>query len=180
MVNKLKSNPEKGLRTVSIDFAGKNRQLKYVHTVIGDFENEANQVLRVQRAIEQGTMLFADRIMDGWLGNAKIFSMAIRYGLMHEATKEDPITSDIVDVAIDSYIEAGGSKKDLTRAIVTAYSYATNPSSVASLQRSWKISDDRQTFLTDLENQRMDVAEKAIAEARAKKIDGSPSKDLPS
>jgi hypothetical protein len=97
------------------------------------------------------------------------------YGLKHESTKDDPITIEIVDAAIDSFIEAGGSKLELTRAIVTAYRYATNPSSVASLKRSWQISDDRQEFLTKADNERMETIEKAIAEARAKPIPGSPS-----
>jgi hypothetical protein len=64
---------------------------------------------------------------------------------------------------------------ELTRAIITAYRYATNPSTVASLKRSWQISDERQTFLTEAENQAMDSMEKAIQDAKAKQIIGSQS-----
>jgi len=172
-----KSNPEKGLRTVTIEFAGKTRTLKFTHSVIGDFEAQANAILRSQHAIEPGTMYFAERIMDMWLGNARIFSQALYHGMKHE--DKDLSLADI-DAAIDSFIEDGGNKQDLIQSIITAYRYATNPSSVASLQRSWQISKDRQTFLTQSENEAMDATEKAIAAAMAKQTPGSPSSGLPS
>jgi hypothetical protein len=165
MATKSKSNPEKGLRTVSIEFGGKIRTLKYPHAIIGDFEAAANAILREQRAIEPGVMLFADRIMLGWLENAKIFSLALTYGL-----KED--SPDNVDAAIDSFIEAGGSKRDLIRNIITAYRYASDPSSVASLMRNWKLSDDRQSFLTKAENEAMDTMEAAILKAKSQDAKG--------
>jgi len=174
MSKSTKSNPEKGLRTVSIEFADKTRQLKFGHTSIGDFESEANAILRVDGVIAPGNMLFADRIMDGWLGNARIFSQALYHGLKHE--DKDLSLADI-DVAIDSFIEDGGLKQDLVRAIITAYRYATNPSSLASLKRNWKISDDRQMFLTEADNEFMDNQEKIIADAKAKAIPGLPSTD---
>ncbi|MCK9571466.1 hypothetical protein M0R72_21130 [Candidatus Pacearchaeota archaeon] len=174
-----KSNPEKGLRTVSIEFGGKTRTLKFTHSAIGDFENAANSILRNSQIIESGKMIFADGIMEGWLGNARIFSLSLMYGLKHESTKDDPITIEIVDAAIDSYIEAGGSKLDLTRAIITAYRYATNPSSVASLKRSWQISDDRMKFNTQAEIEGMERMEKIIADAKAKATPGLPSTDSP-
>jgi hypothetical protein len=176
MVNK-KNNPEKGLRTVTIEFSGKTRQLHFGHKAIGKFEEDANIILRSMQVIEPGNMLFADRIMDGWLGNARIFSQALYYGLKHE---DKDLSLDIIDAAIDSFIEAGGQKQDLVRAIITAYRYATNPSTVASLQRSWQISNDRQAILTASENEYMDTVEKAIQDAKAKKTDGLPSSDSPS
>lgn len=176
-MSKSKSNPEKGLRTVTIDFAGKSRQLKFTHSVIGDFEAQANAILREQRAIEPGNMLFAERIMDMWLGNARILSQALFYGLKHE---DKDLSLDDIDGAIDTYIESGGQKLELVQAIITAYRYATNPSSVASLQRSWQISKDRQAILTASENEYMDTVEKAIQDAKAKKTDGSLLNDSPS
>ena len=175
-----KSNPEKGLRTVSIEFGGRTRQLKFGHTILGDFEAEANQVLRSQGVIGRGDMIFADTLMSTWLGNAKIFSNALLHGLKHESTKEDPITIETIDAAIDDYLEAGKPKIDLTRAIIRAHKLATDPSSLASLERNWKISDDRQTFLTKAQNEFMDNQEKIIADAKAKATLGSPSTDLPS
>ena len=172
-----KSNPEKGLRTVTIEFAGKTRQLKFTHSVIGDFEAQANAILRAQQAIEPGTMYFAERIMDMWLGNARIFSQALYHGLKRE---DKELSLADIDAAIDSFIEEGGNKQDLIQSIITAYRLATNPFSVASLQRSWQISKDRQAILTASENEYMDTVEKAIQEATAKKTDGSPSSGLPS
>lgn len=172
-----KSSPEKGLRTVTIEFAGKTRQIKFTHSVIGDFEAQANGILRGMQVIEPGNMIFAERIMDMWLGNARIFSQALYFGLKHE---DKDLSLDIIDTAIDAFIEAGGQKQDLVRAIITAYRYATNPSSVASLTRSWQISDDRQAILTVSENEYMDTVEKALLEAKAKQTPGSPSSDLPS
>jgi hypothetical protein len=168
MSKQSKSNPEKGQRTVSIDFGGKQRTLKFGHEAIGNFEAEANDILRSQKAIESGNMVFAEGIMTNWIGNAKIFSMALRYGLIDDMP-------DNIGAAIDSFIENGGSKLELTRAIITAYRYATNPSTVASLKRSWQISDERQTFLTEAENQAMDSMETAIQDAKAKQIIGSQS-----
>lgn len=173
MSKSTKSNPEKGLRTVQIDFGGKNRQLKFGHTAIGDFEAEANQVLRSQRVIEPGNMVFADGLMSMWLGNAKVFSLALKYALIND-------TPENIDVAIDEYIGSGKSKLDLTREIIRAYRLATDPSSLASTERNWKISDDRQEFLTKADNERMDATEKAIADAKAKSIPGLPSTDSPS
>jgi hypothetical protein len=173
MAKPTKSNPEKGLRTVSIDFGGKQRTLRYGHTAIGDFEADANQVLRAQKAVEPGGMIFADGIISNWLGNAKIFGLALKYGLSEDLPEN-------IDAAIDSFIEAGGSKLELTRAIITAYQYATNPSTVASLMRRWQISDDRQEFLAKADNEFLDKQEKIIAEARAKLIPGLPSTDLES
>jgi len=170
MVTKSKSNPEKGLRTVSIEFGGKQRTLKFGHTSIGNFEKEANDILRAQKVIEPGNMLFADGIMQNWLGNARIFSLALETGL------KDDLPEDI-DAAIDSYIEAGGSKLELTRAIITAYRYATNPSTVASLTRSWKISDDRMKFNSQAEIEGMERMEKIISDAKAKSTPGLPSTD---
>lgn len=171
-----KSNPEKGLRTVTIEFAGKTRQLKYTHPVIGDFENVANSILRSAQVISEGKMLFADGIMDGWLGNARILSYALLYGLKHE---DKELSLGTIDGAIDSFIEAGGNKQDLIRAIITAYRYATNPSSLVSMMRNWKISDDRLEILTQAENEKITTIERAIVDVRAKMIPGSPSTESP-
>lgn len=168
-----KSNPGKGLRTVSIEFGGKTRNLKFGHTSIGRFEAAANEILRSMGVIEPGSMIFADGIMQSWTGNAQILSLALQY-----ATLDDPVEN--MDSAIDSYIEAGGSKRDLIRQIITAYRYAVDPSSVASLHRNWKISDDRQEYLTKAENEAMDTMETAIRkakeqDAKGKTTDGSAS-----
>jgi hypothetical protein len=168
-----KPNPEKGLRTVSIEFGGKTRTLKFGHAAIGDFEAEANQILRQQKAVEPGNMVFADGIMQTWLGNAKIFSMALRYAMLNDLPEN-------IDAAIDSYIEAGNSKLELTRAVIRAYRMATDPSSLASLERNWKISDDRQKVLTEADNERLTTIEKAIADVQAKQTPGIPSTDSPS
>ena len=173
MSKSTKPNPEKGLRTVSIEFGGKPRQLKFGHAAIGNFEADANQVIRSQNVIETGNMVFADGLMHAWLGNAKVFGLAIKYALTDDMPEN-------IDAAIDEYIAAGKSKLDLTREIIRAYRMATDPSSLASLERNWKISDDRQEFLTKADNERMEAIEKAIAEAKAKQIPGLPSTDSPS
>lgn len=173
MSKSTKPNPEKGLRTVSIEFGGKTRTLKFGHTTIGDFEADANQILRAQKAIDPGNMVFADGIMQSWLGNARIFSLALRYGLADDLPEK-------IDDAIDSYIEAGNSKLELTRAIIRAYRMATDPSSLASLERNWKISDDRMRFNTQAEIEGMERMEKIIADAKAKSTPGIPSTDSPS
>lgn len=169
-----KTNPEKGLRTVQINFAGKQRTLKYSHSARGNFEADANQVLRAQGALKDG-MIFADSLMMGWLGNAKILSLALRYALIGEA---DPVQD--IDAAIDSFIEDGGKEVELVRDIITAYRYATDPSSVASLQRSWQISEERQKFLTEAENKAMDSLEKTIADAKAAQTLGTSPTEKPS
>lgn len=168
-----KSNPDKGLRAVSIDFAGKTRDIKFSHAAIGRFEEECNSVLQAVGAVKPGMMIFADGIMESWLGNAKIFSLALYHGLARELSLEE------IDSAIDDYIDAGGKKLDLLRAIIRAYTLATNPSSLAFLERNWKISDERKAMLTEAQNQQIEVVEKALAEAKAKLIPGSQSTDLP-
>jgi hypothetical protein len=180
MSKQSKSNPEKGLRTVSIEFGGKQRTLKFGHTSIGDFEAEASQVLRMQKVIEPGQMVFADGLVRTWLGNAKIFSIALKYGLVDDAKNDPDNAIKDIGAAIDEYIESGKAKHDLTRAVITAYNYATNPSFVASLKRSWQISDDREKFNTAEEVEAMERMEKIIADAKAKVTLGLPSNDLPS
>ncbi|MFA5377746.1 MAG: hypothetical protein WC455_18495 [Dehalococcoidia bacterium] len=167
-----KSNPEKGLRTVSIEFAGQTRQIKFSHTTIGNLEEDANRILRANGISKDG-MLFADTIISGWLGNAKILSTALHHGLNRELSLEE------INNGIDSYIEAGGKKLDIIRDIARAYKLATDPSSLASLERSWKVSDERQAMLTEAENQQMDAVAKAIAEAKAKLTPGSTTSDSP-
>ena len=165
-----KSNPEKGLRTVSIEFAGKTRQIKFSHTAIGNLEEDANKILR-SNGISKDGMLFADTIVSGWLGNAKILSTVLYHGLNRELSLEE------IDNGIDSYIESGGKKLDLIRDIARAYKLATDPSSLASLERSWKVSDERQEILTAAENEKITAVEKAIADAKARLTPGSPLKD---
>lgn len=167
-----KSNPDKGLRTINIEFGGKTRTLKFSHSAIGDFEAEANAVLRSQRIIEPGNMIFADGLMASWLGNARVFSLALKCCLANDPPEN-------VDVAIDSYIESGGSKLGLTRDILRAYRLATDPSSLVSLEKNWKLSDERQSILTEAENQQITAIEKAIAEMKVKLTPGLPSSDLP-
>ena len=167
-----KSNPEKGLRTVSIEFAGQTRQIKFSHTAIGNLEEDANRILRANGISKDG-MLFADTIISGWLGNAKILSTALHHGLNRELSLEE------INNGIDSYIEAGGKKLDLIRDIARAYKLATDPSSLASLERSWKVSDERQAMLTDAENQQMEAVAKAIADAKARLTPGSTSSESP-
>lgn len=169
---------EKGLRTVTINFGGKNRSLKFSHAAIGNFESDANAVLRSQRAIEPGNMIFADGLMQTWLGNAKIFSLAIRHGLTEDSKLDPDNAVKDIDAAIDAYIAAGGSKLDLVRDIIRAYRLATDPSSLASVERNWKISDDRQAFLTEKENNAMDTIEAMIKKAK-EKTTGSPSTESP-
>ncbi|MCK9568629.1 hypothetical protein M0R72_06790 [Candidatus Pacearchaeota archaeon] len=170
-----KSNPEKGLRTVSIEFAGQTRQIKFSHTAIGNLEEDANRILRANGISKDG-MLFADTIVSGWLGNAKILSQVLYHGLKHE---DDKISLEEIDNGIDSYIESGGKKLDLIRDIARAYKLATDPSSLASLERSWKVSDERQAMLTEAENQQMEAVAKAIADAKARLTPGSTSSESP-
>ena len=167
-----KSNPEKGLRTVSIEFAGKTRQIKFSHTAIGNLEEDANRILRANGISKDG-MLFADTIISGWLGNAKILSTALHHGLNRELSLEE------INNGIDSYIEAGGKKLDLIRDIARAYKLATDPSSLASLERSWKVSDDADLYLTSMERKKEDLTEKAIADAKARLTPGSTSSESP-
>jgi len=197
-----KSNPEKGLRTVSIEFGGKTRALKFGHSIIGDFEAEANQILRAL-GVNRGGLILADSIMatdengtiQGYITIAKIQSCALYYALK----SDDPtISMDVIDGkaatyaedgkikteaipgAIDVYIENGGSILDLMRKVITAYLYATHPSFVASLLRNWKNSDDRQEILTEAQNQKIDSVERAIAEMKAKLTAGSTPTASPS
>jgi hypothetical protein len=197
-----KSNPEKGLRTVSIEFAGKTRKLFFSHAIIGDFEAEANQILRAL-GIGRGGMLLADNLMatdengmiTGYIAIAKIQSLALYYALKSDdpaismdiidgkaATyaEDGKVKTDAIHGAIDAYIENGGTVVDLMRKVVTAYGYATNPSIVASLQRKWQISEDRLKVLTEADNERLTTIEKAISDVRAKQTPGLPSTDSPS
>jgi len=173
MANK-KSNPEKGLRTVQIDFAGKQRTLKYSHASRGNFEADANRILRDIGIVKDG-MIFADNLMMSWLGNAKVLSIALRYAII---TDEDPIKD--IDAAIDDFIADGGKEQDLIRAIITAYKYATDPSSVASQRRSWKIFDAQEAEREKINQDWLNGAEKIVAESKAKQTPGITSTDSPS
>ena len=177
MANKQKSNPEKGLRTTTIEFAGKTRKLEFTHSIVGDFEADANGILRSMGAIEPGNMVFADRLMEVWIGTSKILSCALLHGLRKD---DKELTLELVNDGIDAYIKSGGEKLALNQAVVLAYRYATNPSSVASLQRNWQISRDLMTSFSNAELKRMDLMEKAIADAKAKATPGTQSTDLAS
>lgn len=168
-----KKNPEKGLRTVSIEFAGQTRTLKFGHSTVGNFESEANGILHLARAIPEDKFLFADGLIMGWLGQAKVLSCALRHAFGSELLQAE------IDSGIDDYIQAGGKKRDLIRDIIRAYQMATDPSSLALLERNWKASDERQKILDNAEIDQMEAVEKAIAEAKAR-IDGSPSTESPS
>ncbi len=162
------SKTDKGLKSISIDFAGEKRTLKWTHSAIGDFEADANAVLRAMNVIPSGQMLFAEGIITGWLGNARIFSQALYYAL------GKAIESSKIDEGIDAYIQAGGSKQELTRELIRAFKVATDPSSLASLERSWKAYDRRKANLTEIENKKMDAIEKALQEAKDALTPGSP------
>lgn len=164
-----KSNPDKGLRSVNIDFAGENRTLKFTHPIVGDFEADCNSVLRIIGVVSNG-MIFADTLISNWLGNAKVFSYALYHGFGKALTRDE------VDNGIDRYIQDGGKKDDLIRAIIRAYRLATDPSSLALIERSWKAYDDRRKILSEAEIKQMEAVEKAIAEATAKML-GSPSSE---
>jgi len=132
-------NPTKGMRGVSIEFAGKNRLLKYHHGPIGDVEQEANKILAPLLA--KGEMVFASGIFGQWLGNSKIFSLALLYGLKHE---DADLSIEQVNDGIDAYEDGLDA---LGRQMALAFRMARDPSSVASLQASWKASDERQKIL---------------------------------
>ena len=163
-----KSNPDKGLRTISIDFAGESRTLKFGHSAIGDLEADCNAVLRSLGAIQGAQMVFSEGLMSTWLGNARIFSYALYHGLGKAMKLAE------IDDGIDAYIQSGGKKVELVRAITRAYYIATDPSILSSLERNWKASDGRTEILTDAENKQIEAVEKAIAEAKVKML-GSPS-----
>ena len=165
-----KSNLDKGLRSVNIDFAGQNRTLKFTHPVIGDLEADCNIVLRSMGVVQSG-MVFADGIIGSWLGNARILSHAIHHGIGKTLTLEE------IDEGIDRYIQDGGKKDDLIRAIIRAYRLATDPSSLVWIERSWKVSDEKTRVLTKAEQDHIEAVEKAIAEAKVKMIPGSPSSE---
>lgn len=201
MATKSKSNPEKGLRTVSIEFGGKTRTLKFTHSIVGEFEAEANQILRLL-GVNRGGMLLADNLMatdengaiTGYIAIAKIQSLALYYALKFDdptismdlidgkaATyaEDGKIKTEAVQGHIDAYIENGGTILDLMRKVITAYRYATNPSFVASMIRNWKNYDGRMEILTASDNDKITAIEKAIADAKAKLIPGSPSTASP-
>jgi hypothetical protein len=164
-----KSNPDKGLRTVDINFAGEKRTLKFTHSTIGDFEADANVVLRAMGVLSGSQMIFAEGIISGWLETARIFSFALYHGL--GKTLEVPE----IDDGIDAHVQAGGSKQDLIRDIKRAFRMATDPSSLASLERSWKAYDQRMAHLTEIENRKMDAIEKALHEVKEVLTPGSPT-----
>ena len=206
MSKSTKSNPEKGLRAVSIEFAGKTRQLKFTHSIVGDFEKEANDILKMM-GVSKGGMILADSLMatdehgtiTGYIAIAKIQSLALYYALKSDdptismdiidgkaATyaEDGKIKTEAVQGGIDAYIENGGTIADLMRKVITAYLYATSPSFVASLQRKWKNFDDRMGILTESDNEAITAVEKKIAEvkesiadAKAKATPGLPSTD---
>ena len=154
----MSKNPTKGMRGVSIEFAGKHRLLKYSHGLIGDLEQEANKILAPLH--NKGEMTFAPGIFGQWLGNSKIFSLALLYGLKHEdadltltdidgtpASKDEK--GDVIPAKegmIDAY---EGSLDDLGRQMVLAFRMARDPSSVASLQASWKNSDETRKIMEE-------------------------------
>lgn len=162
------SKTDKGLKSISIDFAGEKRTLKWTHEASGKFEEDANTALRAIKVIPEGQMIFADGLINGWLGNAKVFSFALYYAL------GEAVISSEIGKGIDAYIQAGGSKQELTRNLIRAFKVATDPNSLASLERSWKAYDRRQANLTDIENKRMDAIEKALQEAKDALTPGSP------
>lgn len=166
-----KSNPEKGLRTVDIDFAGKTGTLKFSHSLNSEFEAAANRILRSDGLVSEG-MIFVEGLMSQWIGNAKVFSLALYYGFNKELSLKE------IDTGIDEYIQAGGAKLDLTRSIIRAFKMATDPSSLALTERNWKASDERQSILSNAELDQMEAVEMAIAEVKAK-MTGLPSNDLP-
>lgn len=170
-----KAIPEKGMRTVTIEFAGKTRTLKWGHSISGEFEIEANQILRSTGVVKDG-MIFAEGLLQNWLGNARILTLALRYALKHD----DPsLTTQAIDEGIDAYLQEGHSKRGLTRAIITAFAYATDPSSVASLTKNWKNLDEREQFLEKLNQKKMEEDEKILADAKARMTGGSIQSDLP-
>jgi hypothetical protein len=146
----------KGMRGVAIDFAGKNRLLKYYHGPVGDLETRANEVLREMgaikdtvietpqgRRIEPGPVVFADGIFSQWLGNSKIFSLALLYGLKHEDAE---LTLEQVNEGIDNFTNG---LTELTRAMIEAFKMARDPSSVASLKQRWQNSDEIQKMMEE-------------------------------
>lgn len=135
--------PTKGLRGVSIEFAGKHRLLRFLHGLVADFEAEANKILLDRSAIEKGNYMFAEGLMTQWLGDSQIFSLALLFGLKHE----DPdLTIEKVNEGIDNY-EAG--IKELSRNVIEAFRLARDPSSVASLRESWKTYDATQKMIEE-------------------------------
>lgn len=168
------SKTDKGLKSISIDFAGEKRTLKWTHAAIGEFEADGNMVLRTIGTIPQGHMEFADRLISIWLNNAKILSFA----LFHALGKA--VKSSEIDEGIDAYIQAGGKKEDLVRAITRAFLVATDPNSLASQERNWNLSDRRKKYLSDLENKQSDAIEKALQEVKETLTPGSPMPASPS
>jgi hypothetical protein len=162
-----KVNPEKGLRSITFDFAGESRTLKFSHPSVGEFEADSNSVLRSIGALQDGRFLFADMLIASWIANAKVMSLALYHGFGKKLTLKE------IDAGIDDFIQAGGSKQDLLRNIIRAYKYATDPSSVALLERSWKNSDDQNAILSDAELKHIEGVEKAIAVAKERQMDGS-------
>lgn len=137
----MSKNSTKGMRGVSIEFAGKNRLLKYPHGLIGDLEQEANKILAP--LLGKGEMVFAPGIFGQWLGNSKIFSLALLYGLRHEDAE---LSIDQINEGIDAY---EGGLDDLGRQMVLAFRMARDPSSVVSLQASWKNSDETREIMEE-------------------------------
>lgn len=146
----MSKNPTKGMRGVSIEFAGKHRLLKFMHGPLGDFETEANAVLRPN--LTSGQKLFANALMGGWLGDAKIMALALLYGLKHE---DADLTIEQVNEGIDNY---EGDLDDLARKIILAFNMARNPSGVASLQASWKNLDGDRKILEKAQEIRENAA----------------------
>jgi hypothetical protein len=129
------------MRGVSIEFAGKHRLLKYPHGLIGDLEQEANKILAP--LLGKGEMVFAPGIFGQWLGNSKIFSLALLYGLKHEDAE---LSIEQVNEGIDAYEDG---LDGLGRQMVLAFRMARDPSSVASLQVSWKNSDETRIIMEE-------------------------------
>ena len=173
-----KSEVKKGMRGVALD----GKTLRFTHGNVGLFSQAGYEKLLDLKRIQMGSLIEADGLMASYLGNADILNLALFYSL--KADQSDTKLDDMSSM-VDAWTEAGHSLLELRRKIIEAFKLATDPSSVASMLESWKLSDKQAEAESAIEKaiaeERIEGTTKVLKEAKKekeKKTSGPSSPDL--
>lgn len=135
MVTKSKSNPAKGLPSITIEL-DKPRTLRWPHGAVREFEDMALRYLELPKT---GNVR-ADTILQQTLHNPTIQSYALYFALREDAikNKESDFSMDKIDDLLTTYKENGGDMDELVDPIIRSYKITNDPSGLASWEERLK------------------------------------------
>ena len=135
MSKSTKSNPAKGLPSITIDL-DKPRALRWPHGAVRGFEDMALRYLELPKA---GNVR-ADTIIHNAISNSTIQTYALYFALLDDAKKneEKDFSIDKVDELLTAYKESGGDMDELIVAIQRSYMINNDPSHLASWEERLK------------------------------------------